>query len=130
MSDSFELMATFDVPAMTVYRAWLDGASHSAMTGAPAESDPVAGGRFSAWDGYISGIHRELVPGKKIVQAWRTTEFPADAPDSVVEILLEEEGHGTKLILRHSSIPDGQGEEYRQGWVDYYFSPMKEYFSE
>ena len=34
----------------------------------------------------------------------------------------------TKLTIIHTSIPDGQGEGYRQGWLDYYFKPMKEYF--
>jgi len=26
-------------------------------------------------------------------------------------------------------IPDGQGENYKQGWKDFYFKPMKKYFS-
>jgi len=33
------------------------------------------------------------------------------------------------MTVIHSDIPDGQGDDYRQGWIDYYFEPMKEYFS-
>ena len=86
------------------------------------------GGTFSAWDGYISGSTLELVPNQRIVQAWRTSEFPDDAPDSRVEILLEEVESGTKLTFIHSNMPEGQTETYRQGWHDFYYQPMKAYF--
>jgi activator of HSP90 ATPase len=39
------------------------------------------------------------------------------------------ENSATRLTLKHSRIPDGQGEVYRQGWEDYYFQPMKIFFS-
>ena len=35
---------------------------------------------------YIEGKNLELEKDKKIVQKWRTTEFPDDAPDSDLEI--------------------------------------------
>jgi len=90
--------------------------------------DPKNGGNFTAWDGYIQGKNLELVPGRKIVQSWRTSEFPSRSPDSRIEILLEGTKSGTKITIAHTNIPDGQGEGYRQGWLDYYFKPMKEYF--
>jgi uncharacterized protein YndB with AHSA1/START domain len=48
------------------------------------------------------GKNLELDPGKKIVQSWRSTDFPKDAEDSLLEILLEKSGKGTKLTLTHS----------------------------
>jgi activator of HSP90 ATPase len=56
--------------------AFLDADRHAAMTGAPATVD---GARFTAWDGYIEG--ETLDAGDPIVQAWRTADFPDDAPD-------------------------------------------------
>jgi activator of HSP90 ATPase len=46
-----------------------------------------------------------------------------------VEIILEEVSGGTKVTLIHTKIPDGQGESYKQGWDDFYFTPMRAYFS-
>lgn len=130
MTESFEV-STFlpKISAERIYRAWLDSQDHSAFTGSPAEIDPGVGGKFSAWDGYISGITLEVEPFRRILQAWRTTEFPEHSPDSQLEILIEEVDNGAKVTLIHSDIPDGQGEDYLQGWEDYYFKPMQRYFS-
>ncbi|HTP11790.1 MAG TPA: SRPBCC domain-containing protein, partial [Anaerolineae bacterium] len=113
-----------------VYEAWLSSSEHTAMTGGTAQIAPSVGGRFSAWDGYITGVTLELEPYRCIVQSWRTIEFPADAPDSRLEIWLEESAAGTRLTLKHSDIPSGQGSSYESGWVSNYFDPMKDYFTE
>ena len=99
------------------------------MTGNPAKVNGKVGGKFGAWDGYIFGSTLELEPDQRIVQAWRTSEFPDDAPDSRLEILFEEATEGTKVTLIHSDMPEDQVDSYRQGWEDFYFKPMKEYFS-
>ena len=90
--------------------------------------DGKVGGAFTAWDGYIFGKTLEIESPRRIVQAWRTSEFPEGAPDSRVDILFEEVKDGTKLTLVHSDMPEDQVESYRQGWEDFYFKPMKEYF--
>ena len=100
------------------------------MTGGASQIDPVVGGKFSAWDGYITGTTLELEPYRRIVQSWRTVEFPADAPDSRLEILLEENAGETRLTLKHSHVPAGQGAAYESGWMSNYFDPMKDYFSD
>ena len=40
---------------------------------------------ITAWDGYISGRNVELIPGERIVQTWRTSEFGVSDPDSNLE---------------------------------------------
>ncbi|HTX80508.1 MAG TPA: SRPBCC domain-containing protein [Longilinea sp.] len=128
MSESLKLSIELPASPETVYHAWLDGAEHAAFTGSPARIDPRVGGKYEAWDGYISGVTQGLQPPRRIVQTWRTTEFPEDAPDSLLEVLIEPIGTGTQLTLVHTQIPDGQSKEYEQGWQDYYFEPMKAYF--
>ncbi len=130
MADSFEVSTVFTASAERLYRAWLSSDEHGAMTGGTAQIDPVIGGKFSAWDGYITGTTLKLEPNRRIVQSWRTAEFPVDAPDSRLEIVLEESAEGTRLTLKHSNIPAGQGSSYESGWVDNYFDPMKDYFSD
>jgi putative hydrolase of HD superfamily len=114
-----------------IYRAWLDSDAHSAFTGATAVIDPQEGGSFSAWDGYIQGTTLELQPFQRILQAWRTSEFPPESPDSQLEVLLvpDEQPGWSRLTLIHHQIPPGQGQQYLRGWQDYYFTPMQEYFS-
>lgn len=124
----FTLTAILPAKPTDVYKAWLTTKGHSRMTGSPAKVDGKVGGKFSAWDGYIFGTTLELTPNERILLAWRTSEFPDEAPDSRVEIILEAAGSGTKLTLAHSHMPEDQVADYRQGWEDFYFKPMREYF--
>lgn len=113
-----------------VYDAWLDAKAHSAFTGGKATASKKIKGKFSAWDGYITGVNIDLKEGKKIVQAWRTTEFPDDALDSILEVSLAPKAGGkTTLTLTQTNIPKGQSAKYKGGWKAHYFESMKEYFS-
>ncbi|MBM3947418.1 MAG: hypothetical protein FJ315_08510, partial [SAR202 cluster bacterium] len=113
-----------------VYEAWLSSEEHAAFTGDEATIDPRVGGRFTAHGGYIQGTTLELEPYSRMLQSWRSTDFHDAAEDSLLEVLLEAVRGGTRLTLVHTNIPDGQGEEYEQGWKDFYFEPMGQYFQE
>lgn len=112
-----------------VYSAWLSGSEHTAMTGGKATGSNKVGAKFTAWDGYISGKHLELIPNKKIVQSWRTSEFSNSDPDSKLTISLQTVSKGTKLTLQHKGTPKSQEASYSAGWVEHYFQPMQAYFS-
>jgi uncharacterized protein YndB with AHSA1/START domain len=129
MENSLYMTTFFPVSPQRVYSAWLDSSEHQGFTGSPAKIDPTVGGAFTAWDGYIWGKSVELVPGEKILQTWRTDDFPQNSPDSILEISLAEKDGGTQLTLIHTQIPEGQADQYEEGWIDYYFTSMKEYFS-
>src|SRR5262245_36534324 len=108
-----------------IYKAWLDEVEHSKFTGGRATVDPSVGGRVTAWDGYIKGVTEELVPGAKIVQRWRSDDFPVEAADSKLIVTFTEDPAGTLVVIEHTEIPAGQGARYEEGWVEYYFKPMK-----
>ena len=72
---------------------------------------------------------RPRYPDRRIVQTWRTKDFPADAPDSLLELTLTAVPEGTRLDLAHSRIPRGQGVRYHSGWHERYFVPMARYFA-
>jgi activator of HSP90 ATPase len=128
MKNKFKLTVSLPASAEEIFNAWLSSDGHSAMTGSTAKVDKKVGGAFTAWDGYIFGKTLEMESPRRLVQAWRTSEFPEGAPDSRVEILFDEVKGGTKLTLIHSDMPEDQVESYKQGWKDFYFKPMKEYF--
>jgi activator of HSP90 ATPase len=129
MTYDFKLSCTLSATPEAVYDAWLDSAAHGAMTGGAAKADKRVGGAYSAWDGYITGKTLELIPGKQIVQSWRTNQFAANDPDSTITIELTPTKTGTQLTLIHSGVPDGQTSYENGGWQDYYFAPMKAYFA-
>jgi uncharacterized protein YndB with AHSA1/START domain len=111
-----------------VYNAWLDAEQHAKMTNTgTAVASTKVGDSFSAHDGYITGVNKELVPYSKIVQTWRSTEFLDDEEDSLIEVTFEDKNGGTLVTLTHSNLPP-HGGQYEQGWKDYYFEPMKAYF--
>jgi len=128
-TDSIRMSVVVAAEPKAVYAAWMSSKGHGAMTGSGAKVPAKVGSAFSAWDGYITGKTLELQPGSRIVQSWRTTDFQADEPDSRLEVLLEKARTGTKVTLVHTNIPAGHGPEYRKGWLDFYFRPMKEYFA-
>ncbi len=121
---------TFDAPPDLIYAVYVDGQKHEEFTGSPATSEPYEGGRFTAWEGYIEGTHEKLVPGRRIVQAWRASDFPPGHPASRLELELEPQAgnpNRTRLRLTHSGVPKRQAKEYEAGWVEYYWEPLREF---
>lgn len=118
---------TFPVAPRAVYEALMDSKQHAAFTGDTASISRKVGGRISAWGGYISGKNLELVANKKIVQSWRASDWPQGAL-STVTFTLTKSGQGCKLTFVQTGLPEDQHEEIKQGWVDYYWKPLKAYF--
>ena len=127
MAIEFDVSELISSSPEVIYAAWIESEQHSKMTGSPAEVSAKVGEEFKAWDGYIWGVNIELEYPKRILQRWRTTEFQDSDKDSLLEILFEAEEDRTRVTIKHSELPD-HGMQYKQGWIDAYFSPMQEYF--
>jgi uncharacterized protein YndB with AHSA1/START domain len=130
LAESLKIQVDLPVSPERVYRAWLDSYEHSRFTGSPASIDARVGGEYSAWDGYIQGKTLVMTPFTRIVQTWRSTDFPEDSPDSTIEIRFEPTCLGSLVTLEQTGIPGGQSREYLQGWEEHYFRPLKNYFDE
>jgi activator of HSP90 ATPase len=128
MTEELRLSVTIPAKPKEIFEAWLDSKKHSEMTGSEAKVEPRINGAFTAWDGYIEGTTAEMEPDQRIVQKWRTTDFPPNGPDSRIEITLKEVEKGTRITLIHSEIPAGQADDYKKGWQEFYFEPMRSYF--
>lgn len=129
MKIQFEVSDLIPAAPEDIYNAWLNSKKHSDMTGGQANVSSKTGDSFDAWDGYIQGRNLVLELPGRILQSWRTTEFDDSDQDSLLEILFDTAGDGTKITIRHSNLPE-HGMQYKQGWIDAYFIPMKTYFGD
>jgi len=130
MSSTETVLVSEIIPATRerIYAAWLDSDQHSAFTGESADIDPTVGGHHTTFGGYARGRNLELSPNRRIVQTWRSAEFPDTAPDSRIEVTFEDTAGGTLVSVLHTDIPSGQADRYREGWLRFYLEPMKRYF--
>jgi activator of HSP90 ATPase len=117
----------FAVPPHRVYQALLDEKQFSAFTGAPAKIDPSEGGAMSLFGGAIMARNVELVPDRRIVQAWRDPAWPPGVY-SMLKFELTAKGTGTHLVLDQTGFPAGQFSDLDSGWHEHYLAPMKKYF--
>ncbi len=116
-----------DAPPHAVFEALMDSKKHAAFTGEKANISRKVGGKMTAGDGYIVGRNLRIEKDKVIVQSWRTTDFRESDPDSQIMFHFSKKGKGTRLMFVHSKVPDRLTESLRQGWIDYYWVPLKAY---
>jgi activator of HSP90 ATPase len=121
--------ATFKAAPMEVYEMLMDSKKHQSLSGEKANISRKVGGRFTAWGSHISGINLVLKPGERIVQAWRATGWWPDHY-SIAIFDLQEVGKGTKLRFTQIGVPPGRYSGHYRGWIETYWTPMKEIFAD
>jgi activator of HSP90 ATPase len=120
----------FKAAPKELYDIFLDSKKHSLATGSKANVNSKIGGKFTAWDGYISGRNLGLVPGQMIVQSWRTSEFKKADQDSVLILTFEKAPGGTSMTMIHTSVPDARAPHFEKGWHEHYWRPIQKYLKE
>jgi uncharacterized protein YndB with AHSA1/START domain len=112
-----------------VYDAYVDAKKHSQFTGSKATSKAVVGGKMTAWDGYIFGKYLELEEGKRIVQEWTTTDWAEGYGPSKLNLTFKKVPEGTELTMVNCDVPKEKADEIADGWIEFYWNPLKKYFS-
>ena len=110
--------------ARDIYETLMDSKKHSKMTGGKAKISRKIGGKISAYDDYIEGVNLELIPNKKIIQAWRGSDWTAGHYSKAIFTLSPIRG-GTRLTFTQSGVPSDQYDSIKQGWIYFYWKPMK-----
>ena len=109
-----------------VYGALLDARQFGDVTGRSAEIAAEEGAQFTLFGGAISGRNVELVPNKRVVQAWRSNDWE-DGRYSLVRFELQPEVNGTKLVFDHTGYPDAAHDMLDGGWHQMYWEPLRKY---
>ncbi len=115
-------------PPEEVYDAYLDAKKQSDCTGARTACERYVGGKFSAWNGYITGTNLKLENARRIVQEWKTAEWPNGYGPSVLEFTFQRKRNGTEVHITQSAVPADQAKYYKKGWAEFYSLPMKNFF--
>lgn len=114
--------------AKEIYDVLLDSKKHAKLTGDKAKINPKVGGEFSTFGDYATGKNIILIPNKMIKQTWRASEWPEGHYSTIKFELSDKEG-GTEIKFTQSNLPECTEAEFETGWEDFYWSPLKKYFS-
>jgi len=107
-----------------VYDILTSSQKFSNMTGGrDADISKEEGGAVSMFGGDIKARNVELVPGKRVVQAWRAGAWP-EGVYSIVRFELAGDGKGTKLTFDQSGYPEEAHDMLSGGWQQMYWGPM------
>jgi activator of HSP90 ATPase len=127
MTKTIRQALTIGAAPRKVYAALIEEKRHSKFTGAAARISRKAGGAFSCYGGYITGFNLDLVPSRRIVQAWRSQGWPAGHYSIVTFALSSSAGGGTKLRFIHGGVPASDCRAKDKGWRSHYWRPLKAY---
>lgn len=119
---------TFKATPMEVYNMIMDTKKHQSLSGEKAIISTKVGGLFTAWDSHITGINLVLKPGEKIVQAWRATGWWPDYY-SIAIFDIRKIAEGAKLVFTQIGVPPNRYSGHYRGWIETYWTPMKEIFT-
>jgi activator of HSP90 ATPase len=129
---------SFNTKAKRLYEALTDASLFqkvellsAAMKSADVNSHPAMisrepGGSFSLFGNYIVGRQLELVPDRRIVQAWRVESW-APGIYSVVRFEFAEHDSTTNLVFNHAGFPSGLAEHLAEGWYANYWEPLRKF---
>jgi activator of HSP90 ATPase len=111
-AELFQKMSLFstDVPA-------------AMLTAHPAQLSAEPGSTFSLFGGIIEGRQIELVPAKRVVQAWRVNNWDAGVY-SVARFELDQHDATTAIVFDHTGFPKGMGDHLARGWREHYWDGL------
>jgi uncharacterized protein YndB with AHSA1/START domain len=129
MCKTIKQRVRFKASPDTVYELLADSRKHSAVTGMKAAISRKVGGTFTACGDDVSGVIVDLVPGQRIVQAWRHRKFPEGIYSMAAVTLTPTSNGGTELVLTHRGVPKHLLDETEHAWREQYWSKMKAYLA-
>jgi activator of HSP90 ATPase len=117
----------FKASPAQVYESLLDSKRFTAFSGRAASIERSVGGASSLFAGHIVARNLELVPNRRVVQAWRVVDWPEGAW-SIARFELRAQGAGTHVVFDHIGFPQGLHDHLAEGWDENYWSLLKKSF--
>jgi len=121
----------FRTSAEELYTTFTDPQRIAAFTRAPPRQFEGAheGGKFSIFDGNVTGEFVKLEPHKSLVQKWRLGQWP-EGHFSTQEIFFDQNDVDSVTVMRvkWTGVPVGQEEVVQRNWDGYYVRSIKQTF--
>ena len=111
-----------------VYELLTNGAKFGDVTGQPGKGGGAAGAYFALFNDWLEGRQIDLVPGERISQAWRFTDWDPGVY-SIVRFTLASDADGTRLTVDQDGVPENVHEHVRTNWPAFYFEPFIKHFA-
>jgi activator of HSP90 ATPase len=111
--------------AKALYAMYLSPKRHGAITGGKVIIGPRPGSTFRAFGGALRGRMLQAIPGRQIVQSWRSRAFRKTDPDSTLIIRFTPKGKNARVDLIHVNVPDHDYQGVNKGWKTYYWQPWR-----
>jgi uncharacterized protein YndB with AHSA1/START domain len=117
----------FKASPETIYDLLADSHKRTEVTGHEARMSTKVGGTFSTDAGKVTGLNVDLVPGRRLVQAWRRNDFPEGIYSMAAITLVPTARGGTELVLTHRGVPKHLLDQIEDYWRSVYWAPMKRF---
>ncbi|HET7710408.1 MAG TPA: SRPBCC domain-containing protein [Thermoanaerobaculia bacterium] len=129
MCKTIKQRVKFKAPPAAIYELLADSRKRSAVTGRKAVISRKIGGTFSIDGDEVTGVNVDLVPARRIVQAWRHRRFPDGVFSMAAVTLTPTPDGGTDLVLTHRGVPKELIPETEEAWREQYWARIKAYLA-
>jgi activator of HSP90 ATPase len=136
-SEAIHQEVDFEADCGRIYHALTDAHDFDALTrlsdAVTLVTDPKAkpttisdqvGGPFTLFGGYVTGRNLQMIPGTRLVQAWRAGSWDAGDYSVVRFELRPRTGARCQIVFDHRGFPQGQGKSLAYGWRVHYWEPL------
>lgn len=109
-----------------LYAMYVSPRAHGAITGGKVAVGARPGAKFSAFGGALRGRMLYTIPGKLIVQTWRSSAFHKGDVDSTLILRFLPAGRNRgRIELVHVNVPRHDYRGVSKGWPAYYWKPWR-----
>eukprot|EP01105_Mastigella_eilhardi_P006889 TRINITY_DN18396_c0_g1_i1.p1 TRINITY_DN18396_c0_g1~~TRINITY_DN18396_c0_g1_i1.p1 ORF type:complete len:355 (-),score=89.21 TRINITY_DN18396_c0_g1_i1:65-1066(-) len=122
---TFKTTQRFKTTPKELYELLLDAKRLSVLHGTPATMENMVGGKFSYFEGSVTGENVTLVPSKRIQQRWRFSTWPAGHHSLVTLEFTPTHESETSLSLAQEGIPKEDLARTEQGWHDNFWERLR-----
>lgn len=125
MTKAIQQGVEFAASPERLFEIYIDSKKHSTATGAKATVSRKVGGKFTAFDGMLSGKNLVVIPNHMIVQAWRGSHWKKTDADSILILKFSKTKSGSRVDLVHVNVPDHDHAGVTKGWSKFYWKPWR-----
>ncbi|MBI3003156.1 MAG: SRPBCC domain-containing protein [candidate division NC10 bacterium] len=127
MTKTVQQTVRLPAPPRALYDIYMDARKHAAAVNSKVAIGRRVGGTFRAFGGMLRGKVLALVPGRMIVQTWRSKNWKRTDLDSILILTFRPAPGGGRVDLVHANVPDRDYPPIKRGWNTYYWKRWRAY---